>query len=280
MAADDYPAPKCGMYIDSQTVSYPCSLPVGHLGPHYAVEAARSRSDRQRWETANPGLPGNVFMTGDPAPAPEPTPEPAPLAPLCLDPAKNTKGEVLLVCALPTGHGGSHAYQSPEIAQATPQAPQGAGEQVHTLSPEEIPGASFSHMTPADLPAHTQSVEGYAPPAEPEQPRPGDQPLPVINDSDAIQDLVIQDHLARKQIGIQRYGTPLQVFNGRDGLRDAYEEGLDLVVYLRGIMEERIIMGVMLERLYFLTIGERQEGPPEFFEAVDIFNLLRNYFAV
>lgn len=40
-------------------------------------------------------------------------------------------------------------------------------------------------------------------------------------------------------LGVTRYGTPLQPHNGRDALRDAYEEALDLVHYLRQAIYER-----------------------------------------
>lgn len=69
--------------------------------------------------------------------------------------------------------------------------------------------------------------------------RPGDQPLPVPNGRPSIQSLVRADLDAREQVGVQRYGTPLQAHNGRDGLRDAYEEALDLTCYLRQALEER-----------------------------------------
>jgi len=35
--------------------------------------------------------------------------------------------------------------------------------------------------------------------------------------------MVIADIEARRQVGVQRYGTALQAHNGRDALRDAYE---------------------------------------------------------
>lgn len=66
-----------------------------------------------------------------------------------------------------------------------------------------------------------------------------DQQLPVANDNVYIQDLVINDILERKQLGIRKYGTALQAHNGRDMLLDAYEEALDLCIYLRGCLEER-----------------------------------------
>jgi hypothetical protein len=69
--------------------------------------------------------------------------------------------------------------------------------------------------------------------------RKGDQPLPVKNSRTDIQSLVVADLENRRELGIKRYGTALQAFNGRDMLRDAYEEALDLAVYLRGVLEER-----------------------------------------
>lgn len=66
-----------------------------------------------------------------------------------------------------------------------------------------------------------------------------DQPPPVPNDSPAIWALVIADMQDRDKTGLERYGTRLQAFNGRDALVDAYQEALDLVVYLRQAIEER-----------------------------------------
>jgi len=61
----------------------------------------------------------------------------------------------------------------------------------------------------------------------------------VPNNNPAVWDLVIADALARDAIGQSRYGTRLQPLNGRDALRDAYEEALDLCVYLRQAIWER-----------------------------------------
>jgi hypothetical protein len=51
--------------------------------------------------------------------------------------------------------------------------------------------------------------------------------------------LVVQDMEERRKMGLQKYGTPLQADNGRDPLVDAYQEALDLCVYLRQAIEER-----------------------------------------
>lgn len=66
-----------------------------------------------------------------------------------------------------------------------------------------------------------------------------DQPPPVGNDRPAIQDLVLADIAERKRIGIERYGKALQPHNGRDALVDAYQEVLDLAMYVRQEIEER-----------------------------------------
>jgi hypothetical protein len=69
--------------------------------------------------------------------------------------------------------------------------------------------------------------------------RPGDQQLPVPNDSPDIQSAVIADMVARRELGISRYKTALQPHNERDGLRDLYEELTDAVCYAKQLMVER-----------------------------------------
>lgn len=66
-----------------------------------------------------------------------------------------------------------------------------------------------------------------------------DQPPPLPNAQIAVWDLVLADMRERDQIGRARYGTPLQPHNGRDALVDAYQEALDLAVYLRQALYER-----------------------------------------
>lgn len=55
----------------------------------------------------------------------------------------------------------------------------------------------------------------------------------------AVWDLVLADMAARDKLGKSRYGTRLHPHNGRDVLKDAYEEALDLAVYLRQALYER-----------------------------------------
>lgn len=65
-----------------------------------------------------------------------------------------------------------------------------------------------------------------------------DQVAPVPNDGPSCHDLVIADMAERKEFGLRKYKSLLQPNNGRSMLQDAYEEVLDLAVYLRGAVEE------------------------------------------
>jgi hypothetical protein len=66
-----------------------------------------------------------------------------------------------------------------------------------------------------------------------------DQPPPQPTRGRPVWDLVIEDMRARDQHGRAHYGVPLQAHNGRNALIDAYQEALDLVVYLRQAIEEQ-----------------------------------------
>jgi len=54
-----------------------------------------------------------------------------------------------------------------------------------------------------------------------------------------VVDVVLADIRERAETGKQKYGTYLQANNGRNALWDAYQEAIDLVMYLRQrIIEE------------------------------------------
>lgn len=57
--------------------------------------------------------------------------------------------------------------------------------------------------------------------------------------TETIFDLVRHDLDERDRLGSWQYGKPLLPHDGRDSLRDAYEEALDLTVYLRKAIAER-----------------------------------------
>ena len=64
-------------------------------------------------------------------------------------------------------------------------------------------------------------------------------PQPISNDNIAIYELVTADMVTRAEHGVKTYGTYLQAHNGRNALLDAYEEALDLSVYLKQALEEQ-----------------------------------------
>lgn len=66
-----------------------------------------------------------------------------------------------------------------------------------------------------------------------------EMPEPVLTDGPSMHDLVRADLVERKAHGLRKYTRPLQAFNGRPALKDAYEEVLDLAVYLRQAIEEQ-----------------------------------------
>lgn len=78
------------------------------------------------------------------------------------------------------------------------------------------------------------------PPQEGLKLREGDQQLPVRREGVRdVQSQVISDIVKRREVGVKRYGTPLQPHNGRDALQDLYEELLDGVMYVKQYMLER-----------------------------------------
>jgi len=65
-----------------------------------------------------------------------------------------------------------------------------------------------------------------------------------------IFDLVRADLEERDRVGWEQHHRPLLANDGRDSLREAYEEALDLVVYLRKLWRTRDAMNLF-------SIGER-----------------------
>lgn len=65
-----------------------------------------------------------------------------------------------------------------------------------------------------------------------------DQPLPTAGRT-SVQDALIAAIADRRDYGIRKYGRPLETFNGRDALKDAWEESLDMTAYLTQALMER-----------------------------------------
>lgn len=91
---------------------------------------------------------------------------------------------------------------------------------------------------------------------------PGYQPLPKSdNPRRGSHELLAADIMDRLAVGMDRYGEALKPMNGRDTALDAYEEVLDLAVYMRTLMMEREeirgVVGCLIDRFesYYAPIG-------------------------
>ncbi len=63
---------------------------------------------------------------------------------------------------------------------------------------------------------------------------------PIVKEnSEIVLPHVYADLTARSDMGKMKYGTELRTHNGRDALTDAYQEVLDLAVYLKQLLLER-----------------------------------------
>ena len=137
------------------------------------------------------------------------------------------------------GFAAVHAFMSSSDDGWTPQATD-QHPQFDTIDAAILSAAD--DYTEYGTQVHTECrTEAVLRPCEPERAnREGDsQGLPTVNNQPFVQDAVIADIEARKAIGVKRYGTALQPFNGRDALLDAYEEALDLSIYLKQALIER-----------------------------------------
>lgn len=66
------------------------------------------------------------------------------------------------------------------------------------------------------------------------------QPDPTENEKSAVVIIKVMQDLENQAIkGLQHYGTVLKTHNGRDALQDAYEEALDMAMYLAQVLMER-----------------------------------------
>lgn len=235
---------ECGKYIGHGTVNFPCSVePPGHDGPCMAQELPRTVEERRKWSHDNSGL-------GQFQGAPQTVAEGLHADPEALTAVPGLRPRQAL----------QEARRLDHIAATTPQGYTyctGCGSVFdedlvgeHLLVEHSCPGertAVVAGIGPPMTgvarvksgPEGIKEVDARLTPPEPTKQREGDQVLPTVNELPFVQDAVITDIEERKAVGIQRYGTPLQAFNGRDSTLDAYEEALDLTMYLKQMRIER-----------------------------------------
>lgn len=64
------------------------------------------------------------------------------------------------------------------------------------------------------------------------------EPMPTGGET-IVLDEVIKDLKSRSDVGAIKYGTVLRSKNGRNALMDAYQEALDLCMYLKQLLIEQ-----------------------------------------
>lgn len=101
---------------------------------------------------------------------------------------------------------------------------------------------------PEDLmESFVQEAEEEAATVEPLRQREGDQRLPEPNGWPGAHSVAIRFMQARQDLGLRRYGSALQPFSGRDGLKDLIDELADGLVYAIRLMEaQRASLGQLV----------------------------------
>lgn len=100
------------------------------------------------------------------------------------------------------------------------------------------------------------------------------QPEPTPNHHPPVWAAVIADMHARDKLGIERYGSPLQPFNGRNAFTDYAEELLDAIVYNKQICEELKCLGKDLQALHALVVAAPYHDEAWHVEAVSLLKLI------
>lgn len=90
--------------------------------------------------------------------------------------------------------------------------------------------------------------DGPYPGAKTAGPAVSNEPKPTESGTKAVWETVIADMQERDASGLRKYGTRLRPFNGRDSMVDAYQEGLDLVVYMRAKLIELASVAQVLQQ--------------------------------
>ena len=225
---------ECGKQVGQGVVAYPCIIEVegagGHAGPCAARENMRSMNERAKWDEARE----RAAKSGVPT-----------LEELGMQGRPKTVIDGLLD---PTSREGRHMHPD-EIRRLKDGMDISRTEEasletclVQTAGAVDISG--ISNESAAIYKTFHEAFE-----TDPEPVREGDQQLPEPNKWPHIHDLVIVDVSERKNLGTRRYGTPLQPFNGRSALQDAYEEALDLTAYLRQVSLEHEVAALALYEL-------------------------------
>jgi len=266
----------CKSRVEGRSIAYQCALPDGHEGPHMAHELPRSVTARERWvrehgqqirdqqaaearatlaQFQGPAQTTAERYTENATPPPGGPYDATESADRIADQMRaaeerRARHEAALAQPLPAWTGPTGSEDGLEVLFrdeniVLKQLSDGAymvehpdGMMGQRVQPSwiEIDGGEPSEE---ELDRVLGEGQKGPDPFEPTKQRPGDQRLPVATGMPSAHQQAAEDLLERMAVGISRYGQPLQGFNGRNTLLDAYEESLDLVAYLRALLTMR-----------------------------------------
>jgi len=197
------------------------------------------------------------------------------------DSVNQTDGQWQFQCARQAGHEGRHAragvFWEPQPEPLT---------EVFTVScdyarslvvhkPHVYSVGEIEHTCPGygDMFSSVEEIEDALDEVWPQGPAPtktreGDQPLPT-GGQQCVQDLVIAKMEESKRVGLERYGSTLQTFNGRRGIQDVAEEARDLMVYLAAIEAEAEADRETLADVVFHALSRHHVATATAFAATD-----------
>lgn len=235
---------QCRRRVGQGVVTFSCAIdiPAGaaaHEGPCAAFELPHTERARTRWLDEQEAERRRTVLTED-----------LPTETWCeIHSGFREPGQP--ACVIRTGSGwGVRSKESPDSCRFVnfDQWARATGLRAGDLLPD--PGPTTAQEW------GLQAPDGY----EPTKQREGDQRLPIPNGRPLSHEQMIEDITERLATGIRRYGVGLQAMNGRDTFRDAYEEALDLGVYLRTLIEERKEMLALVEEALAALVS--QTGDP------------------
>ena len=252
---------ECGKQVGQGIVAYPCIIEVEdgpHAGPCAARENIRSMNERAKWDearerAAKSGVPTleELGMQGTPKTVIEGLLDRGSGEGRRIHPDEQQR----IKDGMDTSRTEEASLETRLVQTAGAVDLSGVGLALSNL-PEQISkiieasdGIARQDTPTGSLGAAEQFQHAQAPKWELKILGETDQPLPRTVSELNVQDLVIEDIAERKALGIERYGEPLHPFNGRNSIRDAYEEGLDLAVYLRQVSLEHDAAALALYEL-------------------------------
>lgn len=294
---------QCGNQVGYGVVSFPCTVEVDggpHAGPCFAIENMRSVTERTKWEEARAraeasGVPTveELGMQGPPKTSLDGLMDLESRQGRNLHPDEQrriregfdlsrteeqslesqmvrTAGGVDISGASATDPSlSSLAAQVRSLTERLAEYESPEAPQISDINPApHAPGMSMSEAFQILAKMGESDIEQ----AIGKPVREGDQPLPRKTSDLHVHDLVIEDIIERKQVGIDRYGLPLGPFNGRNAAQDAYEEALDLTAYFRQVLLERDAAAVALyqltEMLEVFWVGDLPEEMLELLQTI------------